>query len=210
MEKSAVHDGVRGVCHNNTVRRLRTFDFMNQPFLRPLFSILLFACFCSTPSFGRLVPVWPYEKLVAESDVVAIVEPLENKPAKDTFPGYTYGHTTNDFAATDTRFRVHAVFKMKGDAPKELTVLHFSYSTNVTLIANGASFIRFLTGPLQYEKRALKDGKPVGGITMFHQQPMWLAFLKRREDGRFEPVTGHYDSAYSFRELHEASFYAHP
>jgi hypothetical protein len=75
---------------------------------------------------------------------------------------------------------------------------------------DGACFVRFLIGPLQYEQRALRDGKPVGGVTTFRQQPVWLAFLKRRADGRFEPLTGHYDSTFSFRELHESSFYAMP
>ena len=179
---------------------------MNLPIPRLLFSVLLLSLICVIPCLARIVPLWPYEKLVAESDIVVIVEPVENKSAQDTFPGYSYGHPTNRFSATDTRFKVHTV--LKGDAGKELTVLHFSYSTNVTMIGNGAGFIQVLTGPLQYEKRAVKDGKPVGGITTFQQQPVWIAFLKRRRDGRFEPVTGHYDSAYSFRELHQASFYA--
>jgi len=181
---------------------------MKLPIPKSALSVFLFSVVCIMTCVARMVPMWSYEKLVAESDVVAIVEPVENKPAQDTFPGYSYGHPTNHFAATDTRFKVHTVFK--GDAAKEMTVLHFSYSTNVTIIVNGASFIQFFTEPLQYEKRAVKDGKPVGGIMTFQQQPVWIAFLKRRSDGRFEPVTGQYDSAYSFRELHEASFYAKP
>ncbi len=190
------------------VSRLEPLEFMHSQMPRYWFSILLLWFICAAPCFARPVRFWPYEKLVAESDVVAIVEPVENMPAPDAFSGYSYGHPTNDFAATDTRFQIHAVFK--GDATYGLTVLHFSYSTNVTSIDDGASFIQFYTGPLQYEERAVKDGKPVGGITVFHQQPIWIVFLKRRGDGRFEPVTGQYDSAYSFRELHEASFYAKP
>lgn len=181
---------------------------MNLLIPRCLFSILLLSFICVAPCFARIVPFWPYEKLVAESDVVAIVEPVENIPEPDAFSGYSYGHPTNDFAATDTHFKIHAVFK--GDVTNVLTVLHYSYSTNVNIILDGASFVQFYTGPLQYEERAVKDGKPVGGITVFRQQPIWIAFLKRRSDGRFEPVTGQYDSTYSFRELHESSFYAKP
>ena len=181
---------------------------MKAPIKEPALGVFLFSIICIATCIARIVPSWPYEKLVSESDVVAIVEPVENKPAPDAFPGYSYGHPTNHFTATDTRFKVHAV--LKGDAMKELTVLHFSYSTNVSIILNGASFIQFFIGPLQYEKRAVKDGKPVGGVTSFQQPPEWIVFLKRRSDGRFEPVTGHYDSAYSFRELHTASFYGKP
>ena len=183
---------------------------MKRTFLALLGTVFLITGHFSTLALAREVPEWPYEKLIADSDVVAIVEPIENEPAKDAFPDYNYGHSANDFEATNTRFRVCSVLKPADDAPKELTVLHFSYSDRITIILDGASFIRFLIGPLQYEKRDLKDEKPVGGVKAFQEKPVWLAFLKRRADGRFEPVTGHYDSAFSFRELHHASFFAHP
>jgi hypothetical protein len=164
----------------------------------------------SSTLFARTVQVLSYEELVARSDVVAIVQPFDNQPAKDTFPGYSYGHPTTDFVATNTRFEVHVLLKGDGESAEELTVVHFGYATKLTMTSNGANFIRFLVGPLQYEKRAVKLGTPVGGVTTFQQEPLWLAFLKRRDDGRFEPVTGHYDSARSFRELHEPSFFASP
>jgi hypothetical protein len=164
-----------------------------------------------TSALARAVPAWPYDKLVADSDLVAIVEPIENQPAKDAFTDYNYGHPANDFDAINTRFRVLVVLKPAGDAPKELTVLHFSYSKGLTMITNGACFMRFLIGPLQYEKRILKEEKPIGGVAVFFQEkPIWLAFLKRQPDGRFAPVTGQYDSAFSFRELHNASYFANP
>ena len=170
---------------------------------------MLLLCTVSLPSTARILNAWPYDRLVAESDLVAIVEPIENRSAMDIFPDYSYGHSANDFVATNTRFRVATVFKGNLESAAEATVLHFGYSANVPTV-NGAHFVRFAIGPLQYEKRAIKEGKPIGGVTAFLQQPMWLAFLKQREDGRFEPVTGHYDAALSFRELHESSFYAAP
>jgi len=172
------------------------------------FSILLLSFICVAACFARPVPFWSYEKLTSESDVVAIVEPVENIPTPDAFYGFSYGHPTNDFSATDTHFKVLTVFK--GAVTNELTVLHFSYSTNLNIILDGAKFVRFYVGPMQYQKRALKDGKPVGGIIEFGHHPIWIAFLKRRTDGRFEPVQGQYDSAASFRELHESSFYVEP
>jgi hypothetical protein len=176
--------------------------------LRLIRLVVLLLVTVSFSSTARIIDAWPYDKLVAESDVVAIVEPIENRPASDAFPDYSYGHSAGDFVATNTQFRVATVFK--GDlAAAEATVLHFGYSANVPTV-NGAHFVRFAIGPLQYEKRALREGKPTGGVTAFLQQPMWLAFLKQRKDGRFEPVTGHYDAAMSFRELHKSSFYAAP
>jgi len=176
--------------------------------LRLIGLVVLLLATVSFSSTARIIDAWPYDRLVAESDFVAIVEPIENRPASDAFPDYSYGHSASDFVATNTRFRVATVFKGKF-AGVAATVLHFGYSANVPTV-NGASFVRFAIGPLQYEKRAVREGKQIGGVTAFLQQPMWLAFLKQREDGRFEPVTGHYDAAMSFRELHESSFYAAP
>jgi hypothetical protein len=189
--------------------RLRASIFMKPLIRKNFFAVFLCSLLCASNCFARLGPLWPYEKLVAESDAVAIIEPIKNEPAQDTFPGYGYGHPTNHFTATDTRFKIHAV--LKGEAMKELTILHFSYSTNVSMIANGVSFIQFTIGSLEYEVTLRKDGKPVGDKTIYGPRPvMWMAFLKRRKDGRFEPVTGHYDASYSFRELHSASIYAKP
>ena len=178
---------------------------MNQPFFSRFLAGLLVAVFVGTSAFARLVPLWPYDKLLAEADIVVILEAIENEPAKDEFPGNNYGHPQADFDATNTRFKVQSVLKTTGDTPKELSVLHFTYSKRVNLIANGASFIRFPIGFITYEKRELKDGKPTGEVEHVKFQPMWLAFLKRRADGRFEPLTGHYDASYSFKELRGAS-----
>src|SRR5438309_10002013 len=104
---------------------------MKSKLAQLILDVLLFVTLCSIPSFARPVPAWPYEKLVAESDLVAIVEPIENQPATDPFPGYSYGHPTNHFVATNTRFKVAVVFRTKGDTPNQLTLLHFSYATNV-------------------------------------------------------------------------------
>lgn len=165
---------------------------------------------------ARRLPKWSYEKLAAESDLVAIVEPLQNQPAKDEYSGNAHGHPAHHFVATNSRFRVHAVFKTAGDAVKELSVLHFGYAANVRR-SRSASFINFVVGSMSYEKRIVLPPKTpmsdveLGPAIMFiGKKPMWLAFLKRRADGRFEPVSGQYDSALSFRELHEPSFYAAP
>jgi hypothetical protein len=167
------------------------------------FSAILLSIACVTPCFARAIPMWffSYEKLVLESDTVAIVELVESKSAPDVFSGY--GRGTNDYTATNALLKVHAV--LKGSATNKLTLLHFSYSTNVTAseigINNGADFIRFPTNSLQNRKPSLNNGNSVADITNIPQGPTWLAFLKRRDDGRFDPVTGHYDAAYSFRKL---------
>jgi hypothetical protein len=182
---------------------------MNFSFFRLLLIIAICASSFVTRASARPIPGWSYETLLSQSDLVAIIEPLENLAARDSLAGDTHGYSTNDFDAINTRFTVHGVLKTREDSPTNLIVLHFAYSKHVAVF-NGARFTRFLIGPLQYEKRALQNKKEVGGITVFQEKPVWLAFLKRRADGRFEPTSGQYDSALSFRELHEPSFFALP
>jgi hypothetical protein len=78
-----------------------------------------------------------------------------------------------------------------------LTVLHFRYAPNV-LEFNGGRFVYFHRPPAQL---AVIDAdhpqNPVGKDA----DPTYLAFLTRAPDGRFHPVTGHYDSEPSFRLL---------
>jgi hypothetical protein len=174
---------------------------MNLPFFSRFLPTLLVSIFAGAVAFARIVN-WPYNELLAQADMVVILEAIENAPAKDPFPG---DHARPDLEATDTRFKVYSVIKTTGDTPKELSVLHFTYAKRPDLIANGASFIRFPIGLVTYEKRELKDGKPTGEVERVQYQPRWLAFLKGRKDGRFEPLTGQYDAAYSFKELREAS-----
>jgi len=172
--------------------------------------VVAFQVLLTIPSHARLKATESYSELLAKADLVAIIEPIKNESVKDAYAGFLYGFTQKDFVGTNTTFSVHAYLKGGDTATKEITVLHFSYSKDVGPRANGASFITFITGPLQYEKRSLKEDKPVGGVTVYKQQPVWLAFLKKRSDGRFEPISDPYDSSDSFREIHDSSFYSKP
>ncbi len=172
--------------------------------------VVAFQVLLMIPSHARLKAIGSYSELLSKADLVAIIEPIKNESVKDPYAGHLYGFAQKDFVATNTTFRVHAYLKGGDAATKELTVLHFSYSKDVGPRVNGACFINFVTGPLQYEKRSLKDDKPVGGVTVYKQQPVWLAFLKKRSDGRFDPISDPYDSADSFREIHDSSFYTEP
>ncbi len=155
---------------------------------------------------ARRLRSWSYEELLQASDLVAIVEPVSSEDTKDIYPGSLYGHALTEFLGHNTKFKVHAVLKGSGSADRSLIVLHFSYSKKV-IFENGARFARFIAGPLQFKKQVLKDEKEVGEITVYAEKPVWLAFLKKKDDGRYEPVTDPYDSTDSFRELHQASFF---
>jgi hypothetical protein len=172
---------------------------------------LLFGLF-AIHSLGRLTRPWTYEDLLAESDFVGLLEPLANQPAKDVFTievsatGGSAGKADKvSYHGIDTRFRIEAILKSDGKATKELTVLHFSQEHAETgfAVVDGPSFIYFTVGPLQYEKRVLKDKKVISEITVLQGEPLWLAFLKRRAGGRYEPVSGREDPDESFFELHK-------
>ena len=98
------------------------------------------------PSHARLKAIMSYSELVAKADWVVMIEPIKNESVTDAYTGYFYGFAQKDFAAKNTTFRVHACLKGSDAAPKEITVLHFSYSKEVGERANGASFINFITG----------------------------------------------------------------
>lgn len=167
----------------------------------------LFVLLCALNNAdARAFRAWSYEDLLKASDLVAIVEPVSSENTKDAYPGPLYGQALDDFIGHDTKFKVHAVLKGSSPEDKFLVVLHFSYA-RVKPTSNGARFAWFVPGPLQFKKQVLKDHKTVGEMTVYAEDPIWLAFLKKKHDGRYEPVTDPYDSTDSFRELHQASFF---
>src|SRR4051812_27531369 len=93
---------------------------------RLLSRIALVSTLFLSPAHARLIEVWSYDKFAEASDCVAILEPLENKTAKDTLPERPPRHVANDFDAINTRFRIHTLFKAKEAATNDLTVLHFA------------------------------------------------------------------------------------
>lgn len=129
---------------------------MNHKILQTLIGyIVLSIC---VPAFGHLIELWPYERLVAESDLVAIIEPLKNEVVKDTFPDPPGPSlSANDVDAVNTLFKIHALLKSTDAVHptlKELTLLHFVYSTNSAYPypAGLSHFIEFpIAPPLQFK-----------------------------------------------------------
>jgi hypothetical protein len=169
-------------------------------------ALFLLSGFFSPPGLGRITRSWTYEELVAESDFVGLVEPTANEAASDTFSIETDGGRRISFEPVNTRFRVNAILKSSGDSPKEVTVLHFLDTVDSIQVANGPILVDFPIGPLQYEKRILKNNEEVLKMTVLVGEPLCLAFLKRRSDGRYEPITGQADANGSFREVHPLAY----
>jgi hypothetical protein len=159
-------------------------------------------------SYARLTRAWSHDELLKESDFVGLLEPLSNESTKDIFSIKVSDGNQINYHGINTVFRVDLVLKSDGKAGKQLTVLHFT-EEGAEPVANGPNFIYFPIGPLDYEKRFAKDGKEISKMTVHMGEPLLLAFLKRRSDGRYEPVTGQEDPDESFYEIHCPSF-PHP
>jgi hypothetical protein len=154
---------------------------------------------------ARIVKIWDYEKLTKAADIVVIVEPISNTNVDDIYAEHLYGFKTSDFIAINTAFKVLQVFKGTYDKNESLTLLHYNYSSSVGMAFNGARFVHFLIGSQEIEKKLIRGEKEVVNITRYSYGPVWMAFLKKREDGRYEPVSVQYDSAESFKEIYNAS-----
>jgi hypothetical protein len=130
------------------------------------------------PTFARRVLQWSYQDLTKEADVVVIARAIESENTKDEHKS----DWSIEFEGVNTRFEVLGV--LKGETDKTITLLHFEWG-NAKPGKEGDDFIR--NGPhlIEFKK----------GI------PEYLLFLKRRSDGRYEPVSGQIDPDRSVREM---------
>jgi hypothetical protein len=145
----------------------------------------------SFDAFARAVENWSYERLFKESDLVVIAQPIKSENSVDRSKDNPW---KIEFFGLNTTFTVdHAIkgeFKMS-----TLTVLH--YGTDAS-IENGPSLVSFPTNGLSYTIE--RAGHP--GTTVTVAGPAtYLLFLKKRDDGRYEAVTGQIDPEFSVREL---------
>lgn len=140
----------------------------------------LLACliFDSTFAHARFVHSMSYGELVAKSDLIVLIEPFATHLASDTFPEIPAAESDRLFQAFNTDFKVRAVLQSSGNVPHELTVLHFLHTPG-PIGPDAAEFVKFLG-----------EGAP--------KNTTWIAFLKKRPDGRYEAITGQVDPAYSF------------
>jgi len=179
---------------------LDRFTFMRFQMKPALLCMALLA----SDSFGRPVYSPSLQELWAEADLVAVIRPLSSTNASDqlTSAGPKYGpRDPKDHRAMSTRCEIVLVMKtssgLQGWATNELTLLHFRYAPNVPEF-NGGRFIYFDFAPTELD--LMVKGGPAHPVCV-DTDPTYLAFLKRGLDGRFIPVTGHYDSEPSFRMM---------
>lgn len=166
--------------------------------LRSALTCLLLSLLLLRPGSAHAVAVAlpSLDELTTKSDLVAIVRAIDTTPTADRLDDDAA------FRGYHTRFVILTVLKGAGAKSQEITLLHFDYDpTYKDPIINGPTFMSFATAPARLERSLIVKGKRQKGGATFDAVPLYLAFLKKRADGRFEPAGGQNYSDLSFREV---------
>ena len=158
--------------------------------------LLAFVAIPALNADARLIELWEYERLMDESDLV-IVGTVES--AGD-FDGTTEIRLFGDVLEPQlTTFKVTGVLKGELE-PKTLELVHCRMRENVGGVRNGPLLAHFESAGRTIR---IESGGHAGTLVQ-ENQPAYLLFLKRRNDGRYEPVAGQVDSEMSVRKLTSA------
>ena len=184
--------------------------------VKSLLVLITTLLFTATTSHARPVPRWPYNKLLANSDLVVIANAIGTSEVANTDkPLITL--TIPDggerifeplvgklkpesliLHQVETIFHVQAVLKGTFDK-KQLVLVHFRWMNNdeksvmtreLIMIDGGRRFVEFpAKGAFLDEARKEQAG------------PDCVLFLRLRKDGKYECVSDQFDPVYSVRWL---------
>jgi hypothetical protein len=133
-------------------------------------SILALALLLPAVAFGRIRPVWTYERMRNDADLVIIARPTSSNVTaeKKVFPNIS---PATNVVGIETKLQIRLVVKGK-PATKQVILHHYALAK-------------------------VADGKVRGAPQLISFDPSqrmcYLMFLKREGDGRYSPVTGQTD-----------------
>jgi hypothetical protein len=159
------------------------------------------------PCQARRIPFISFEELLENSDVVAIVSPVQTQKNDEKLK--IQGRDSNLFQGLTTECRVLGTLKGEVKADESLNIVHFEYKNLTLSELNGAGFISFPTKEIEYGFQ-IKDGEKVIRNTEGGIHPRFLVFLKKADDGSFIPTTGHYDANRSVFLLFDTFVFGYP
>jgi hypothetical protein len=148
---------------------------------------LLLAIAISASVSAFQIDTWPYERLEDQADLIVIAEPKSAIDSGEIVHGALW---QTDFIGVNTTFTVTGVIRGRYTQP-ELILHHLRLPEGIQL-QNSPFLAKIKLTPI------LKT-TPSG--TKRSAQPEYLLFLKKRKDGRYEPVSGTLDSAHAIREI---------
>jgi hypothetical protein len=141
--------------------------------------------------FARPVRRWTQQELIDEADIVVIATASESKKTENSD-----GFMPNELQQFESELLVRSIFKGKDVDPalkekggkKVIKFVHFRYREDLkTSVDNGPGFA------------VLGTAKVVGRIPS--ALPFYLLYLRKRKDGRYEPVTGNNDPQNSISRI---------
>jgi len=136
---------------------------------------------------ARPVPMWSYEELFKQSDLVVIAQPTNSVEVADRMQKWQ-----SEFIGINTTFKIDHVVKGNLEST-DLTMLHYRMKPG-QLMPNGPCLVSFRMQSLLY---TVENGPKVEGSG----PATYLLFLKKLDDGRYEAVTGQIDPVFSVKEL---------
>lgn len=161
---------------------------------------LLLGCPAAKVS-ARVSDLWDYKRLFKEANLIVIASAMASERTADRLTDHPW---PVEIVGRNTSFEVRHVVKGKRLMGR-LKVLHYEFGDcrkdargrprrdrRPTPIIDGPLFVTFRAKPLRVKLKAGERSVP---------RPEYLLFLKRRKDGRFEPVSGPLDPQDSVRTL---------
>jgi hypothetical protein len=139
---------------------------------------------------AREISLWPYDRLHKEADLIIVGVPEKSADTGELVRGMLW---QRDFPGVNTIFNVTGVLKGRYKA-SSITLFHLRQPDN-GILDNGPYLATFNHQPII---------QPLPGGKRRSTKQEYLLFLKKRDDGRYEPVSGPMDSAHAIREMNMA------
>lgn len=143
---------------------------------------------------ARRIESWSFQRLKESADLVVVASVASTKQWPEKVQDDLFG---KDLEGQLTTFNVAAVFKGQ-DIGKHIEVVHYRVKEGV-LLQDGPILACFRKTGLRLGIEAVDGVKHKAEV--MEGTPYYLLFLKKRSDGKYEPVSGQIDSGLSVRKL---------
>ena len=164
----------------------RILDSMKNTCITATVAALLAAALI--PSLNaREVDLWAYDRLEHEADLVVIGIAEKSEDSGEVVHAQLW---QTDFIGVNTTFTITGV--LDGRFRENELVVHTLRLPNDKILNEGPKMVSFQT----------RSTVPGLSTRISRQRvPEYMLFLKKRKDGRYEPVSGSLDALHSVREV---------
>jgi len=141
--------------------------------------------FASSGNLSRPKEVWPISKAFSKADIVMIAKVAAIRDAKEGEAIPPQGEERY-LSGVVTSFKVEQMIKGE-EKRKSIELIHFKNTPEGIRIINGPCLVSFKVFKPQVINETII-------ITSEKEEPVYMLFLTKRSDGRYEPVSGQYDA----------------